>query len=154
MRSGVLGGAVRAGRARDAATRGSRRAPGGVRAALSILEARLKGLADASGWWSVKPPDHEALRELALPEQIAGQVVSLRDRMHRDLAEVDASRVFWIDYVDFCASPEAAIEPLRRRLEPIAYRNPAVASIAPMHRQPTDRDGGRLLEILEQSAAV
>ena len=116
---------------------------------LSILEARHKGLADATGWWSVKPHDHEALRELPLPEQIAGQIVSLRDRMHRDLAQVDASRVFWIDYTDFCESPESAIEPLRRRLEPIAYRNPAVASFAPQYRDPTDPDGRRLVEILE-----
>ncbi len=117
--------------------------------ALSVLEARHKGLADASGWWSVKPPDHAALRDLPLPEQIAGQVVSLRDQLHRDLAEVDASRVFWIDYANFCTSPETAIEPLRRRLEPIAYRNPAVASFAPQHREPTDADGRRLVEILE-----
>ncbi len=117
--------------------------------ALSMLEAHHKGLADASGWWSVKPPDHAALRELPLPEQIVGQLVSLRDRLHRDLAALDASRVFWIDYADFCASPANAIEPLRCRLEPIAYRNPAVACFAPIQREPTDPDGPRLLEILE-----
>lgn len=122
--------------------------------ALSILEAHHKGLADASGWWSVKPPDHAALRDLPLPEQIAGQVVSLRDQMHRDLAQLDRSRVFWIDYADFCESPETAIEPLRQRLEPIQYRNPAVTTFAPQHREPIDADGRRLLEILEHQPSI
>jgi hypothetical protein len=118
--------------------------------ALSILRARAKLLDDASDWWSVRPPDYEALRHRRPAEQVAGQVVSLRGRMHSDLAELADARVLWLDYESFCREPESAIELVRDALGGVALRNQPVAAFDAVHHGPADPEELRLIEMLDE----
>lgn len=118
--------------------------------AVSILRARRKLCRDASEWWSVRPPDFEALRGLSPAEQVAGQVLSLRGRMHADLAELSASRVLWLDYESFCRAPESAIQLVRGMVGDVAPRNGPLAAFDVVHNDPKDPEEGRLVEMLDE----
>jgi hypothetical protein len=120
--------------------------------AVSILRARRKLLDDASQWWSVRPLDYEALRKLPPAEQVAGQVLSLRSRMHADLGGLPASRVLWLDYEGFCREPESAIELVLNAIGDVANRNSRVAAFAAVHNQAADSEEARLVGMVDERA--
>lgn len=80
--------------------------------ALSIWRARHKEQTDPHQWWSVRPPEYASLRACPVAEQVVGQIVGLRDRMQRDLADLVPGRVTWLDYDGFCARPDSLLDAL------------------------------------------
>lgn len=119
---------------------------------LSILRARRKLLPDVSQWWSVKPPDYEALRQLPPLEQVVGQVLSLRSRLHADLGELPAERTLWIDYESFCRRPESVVELARQAVGERRLRNEAVRAFPVARNAPNDAEERSLAERLDERA--
>lgn len=120
--------------------------------ALSVLRARRKLLDDPRDWWSVKPPRYALLRGLPPVEQVAGQLVGLRDRLHLDLARLEPQRVLWLDYADFCAEPESLTRMLVAALGGPALRNQPVARFEEHRPTPRDAEESRLLTLLDGDA--
>lgn len=94
--------------------------------ALSILRGRYANRADPYAWWSVRPPEYIQLKDLPLPQQIAGQVHALARCMETDLAQIPSAQVVRVDYKAFCQEPESLITTLRPLLGNPVDRNPAV----------------------------
>lgn len=117
--------------------------------ALSLLRGRRALLDDPHQWWSVHPPNYEYLRDLPLTEQIAGQLVSLTDRMEQDLAEVPSHRLLRIPYDSFCRDPEALIRHIRDKIGPIADRNGPVEPFAVSRNIPESLDEKELVRKIE-----
>lgn len=95
--------------------------------ALSVLRGRHANFGNSSEWWSVRPPDYEAILAHPPSVQVAMQVRSLQRRMDDDLARQPAARVLRVNYRDFCARPDSLIELLREKWTPAAPRNEPVA---------------------------
>ena len=119
--------------------------------AVSVLRARYKNQGNAAAWWSAKPPNYEALKNLTPAEQVAGQVIALRERMEQDLAALP-ERVLRVHYEDFCREPEALIEQLRDTIGPVETRNPPKVSFALSVNKP-ETDEERQVVALVQTAA-
>ena len=122
--------------------------------AISLTRARVANQGDAGKWWSVRPPNYEALCRLPPAEQIAGQVVSLQDRLTTDLARLPEERVMRIQYDSFCNAPDDLTSKIRSQLDNPAYRNEPVDSFPISKNQPRDdleRDVLRCLDELLSS---
>jgi hypothetical protein len=119
--------------------------------ALSVLRGRHDSPAGPDEWWSVRPPNYEELAALPVHEQVAAQLVALRERLDEDLSRLAPGRVVRVGYEDFCAEPEALIALLRRRLGPIEERNPPAGPFDARRRAPRTEEERRLLEALRRA---
>jgi len=84
--------------------------------ALSILRARRRYYGTSERWWATLPPDYQELVGCPVPDQIAGQVASLRSAYREQLEAVDPEAVVRLDYDELCANPSAAVAAVRERL--------------------------------------
>lgn len=117
--------------------------------ALSLLRGRYETLVSHRQWLSARPPDYEYLRDLPVTEQVAGQLVSLTDRMERDLAEVPGRRLLKISYDSFCRDPESLIRQIREKMGPIGDRNGPVESFTVSRNIPESLDEKELVRKIE-----
>ena len=106
--------------------------------ALSLLRARRELCENVSDWWSLRPPNYEQLKHLDPTGQIVGQVLSLAHKMKSDLAAIDQSRVFSVDYGDFCRNPEAVVDVVARTLDLAERRNDPRSSFDEIRHRPQD----------------
>lgn len=90
---------------------------------LSILEARRKIAQNPSGWWSVRPPAYDRLKELPIVDQIAGQVFGLNEKMTADLNLLAPERVLRTVYRDFCGNPEGMVARIKDICPSTANKN-------------------------------
>lgn len=81
----------------------------------SLLETRHRVHQDYQRWWSMEPPEIDALRGLPAHEQVVEQIRCIEDVIKRDLnaSNVARSRQFFVSYEDFCAHPRSVIDQLR-----------------------------------------
>jgi hypothetical protein len=117
--------------------------------ALSVLRARHANQGDPRRWWSARPPDYEALKDLSPAAQVAGQLRSLQRRLDQDLAALPAGRVHAIDYADFCREPESLIERIRPALGNPAFRQDAVPPFEVTTSRPRTDEERALLHLLD-----
>ncbi|RME32382.1 MAG: hypothetical protein D6786_10755, partial [Gammaproteobacteria bacterium] len=61
-------------------------------------------------WFSVRPPDYPALRELPWPEQIAGQIASIEAQLEGSLHSLPAGRWLALDYTELLADPGTVLQ--------------------------------------------
>ncbi len=73
--------------------------------ARSILDARTHFFGDSSQWYSAKPPEYDALKDLTPAQQVAGQVVYTNDCIRRALGNLPEARSLHIPYERFCSNP-------------------------------------------------
>ncbi len=73
--------------------------------AISILNARRKYYGDRNIWWATFPPNYKELKDLAYPEQIAGQVVSLEKFYQEQIQKSNQDNVLRISYKSLCNNP-------------------------------------------------
>jgi len=110
--------------------------------ARSLLRARTDLLGDAHSWWSVKPRNFAALRQLEPSDQVAGQVRALTGELDAELARLPSQRVHHIAYEDFCTEPECCVRLLKAALGPLELRNPPEAQFERRgHLQPVALEG-------------
>lgn len=97
----------------------------------SLLEARVRQFGNLEAWYSVKPPEYEALAALDPIAQVAGQVFHVNRHIACGLAEIRSRQALTLDYEALCADPRAAFEQLLAKMReggwdaPAEYRGPA-----------------------------
>lgn len=91
--------------------------------AISILDARKKFYADVDLWWSTIPYEYGQLIHKSVMEQIAGQVLSLRDYYRAEFNKIDSKRFIFVQYSDVCNNPIGILKNIQDRLE-ILTNNP------------------------------
>jgi Sulfotransferase family len=85
--------------------------------AVSLLQARRSQRLGEAHWFSVRPPALVDVSALGVHEQIAEQIAGVRDALENGLAGLGGEQVLPIDYGQFCADPNAAIETIADRYE-------------------------------------
>ena len=96
--------------------------------AASLLDARRSFFDDPSRWYSAKPREYAALRELPPEEQVRGQVECTNRAIAEAGEALGPERYLHLPYGDLCADPAAFFGDLRGRLVAIA---PRLESILP-----------------------
>lgn len=86
----------------------------------SLLKARL-ARPDPREWWSVKPPEYRAWRNLPLAEKIVRQVLAVEEIVARDLRSHAPGRFRELHYEALCADPHAQLSELTEWLAPLGY---------------------------------
>jgi len=81
--------------------------------AQSVLLSREKRYADKASWVGVKPKEYTWLKDLAYPEQIAGQIYYTEKRIKESLSSIASHRHLIIEYETLCKDPMGEIERLR-----------------------------------------
>lgn len=119
--------------------------------ALSILRGRYKNLRDASQWWSVRPPDYQAIKDLQPAEQVARQVISLNQRLASDLKQINQERILRVSYEDFCIHPDMLINLLETPLAEHERRNSPKPAFDMVHNEPRTPEENRLIEELSHA---
>ena len=116
--------------------------------AISVLRARHKNLHDPTQWWSVKPPNFTELKDLPVEEQVAGQIIALKQKMTDDLALLDPERVLYVRYEEFCRNPESLIKTLETVLGIHKFRNPPEKLFPISHHFPQTPEEKRMQELI------
>jgi Sulfotransferase family len=117
---------------------------------VSVLRGRYKNQGNAAAWWSARPANYEALKDLPPAEQVTGQVIALRERMEQDLAMLPPERVLRVGYEDFCRQPEMLIERLQEAIGPVETRNPPKVSFAYSVNKPETAEERRVVELVQR----
>ena len=82
-------------------------------AAWSLLRARERMHGDRDSWYSFKTPNHVELSALPAPEQVMGQIDTIRQDLRRQLDALPSDRHLTLDYAALCEEPGAAFDRLR-----------------------------------------
>jgi hypothetical protein len=118
--------------------------------AISVLRGRYTNLQDPTQWWSVRPPDYSELKDLPVIEQIAGQLLSLQERMDSDLLNISTQRVIRLKYESFCYTPEGIVDQLKDALGGIESRNAPVKGFEPSNKLPQNDEETQLVDLVMQ----
>ncbi|WP_138432121.1 sulfotransferase family protein [Fodinibius saliphilus] len=78
-------------------------------AGVSLIRSRKQNMGDIAQWWSVRPPNWRELEGLAPAEQIARQLIGLREKLNKDLGRIQTQRKYRLSYKQFCSAPESEI---------------------------------------------
>ena len=125
--------------------------------ALSVLRARHESAGGAQNWWSAKPSNFLELKNLPIPEQIAGQLISLKQQLYRDLEALESQHSTIINYEHFCSDPESIVEESRGKIKGLSCRGPAERKFTQSVNSaetPTERQLVRVLSKLLQDEGV
>jgi hypothetical protein len=76
----------------------------------SLLKARVSFYGDMKKWYSVKPVEYEALKELSPYEQVAGQVYFTNRAIENGLKRIDPKRYLQLGYEEFCINTKGAFD--------------------------------------------
>lgn len=86
--------------------------------ALSIYQARLAYHGDPTRWWSMQPPEINALLHLPPERQIAGQVFGLRRFFDKQIQDASGRLpVIVVDYEDLCDDAVPVLERIGAEIE-------------------------------------
>jgi len=107
-----------------------------VATALSLLAARERVLGSTEAWFSVRPRNHESLRNLTPAAQVSRQVFELERQIESDLELYPAHQTKTVWYEALCQDPPGQLEGVRSFLEsaggaPLPRTNAATARPAP-----------------------
>ena len=109
----------------------------------SLLEAREKFYGTRSKWYSVEPPEYEALRRLDPVAQVVGQIHDTNRCLEEALASLPPERALAVDYEHLCRDPAGAWRRLGERLRAMGHELPEYSgpeSFEVMNRLRVDRE--------------
>lgn len=81
----------------------------------SLLESRRTYYGSLDGWYSIRPPEYEWLRQEDPYTQVAGQVYFSDRALTAGMQGVAGDRKLELDYEAFCADPAAAFRAIAAR---------------------------------------
>ena len=79
----------------------------------SLLETRRQVYGSYEHWWSMEPPEIDALKSLPAHEQVVEQIRRIQALLDRDRASIAADRFLDVSYEEFCDAPSAVLERIR-----------------------------------------
>jgi len=121
--------------------------------ALSNLRAKYKILKDPQEWWSVKPLNYEELKDLSAAEQVAYQLIALKNKMESDFSELPPERIFRVNYEQFCKEPESLVRKLKNTLILEGLKNKAQPFFKPSITQPKTSEEENLITLIAHATA-
>ena len=83
----------------------------------SLLEGRKKATGSYDTWWSVEPPDVNALKLLPCHEQVIEQICHIYALIDRDRRVIGSERFLDLSYEDFCQDTHFSIQRINEFLE-------------------------------------
>jgi hypothetical protein len=83
--------------------------------ASSVLKVRRARYGDVNTWWSLKPHEYEAIRDLPPHEQVVAQLYHLHQDLEKQARAVPAPWLWEVEYTDLCARPGEFLHELKRR---------------------------------------
>ncbi|WP_299848781.1 sulfotransferase [uncultured Roseovarius sp.] len=81
--------------------------------AWSLLRARERMHGDQNTWYSFKTPNRHDLTSLPAPQQVMGQIETIRNDLRQQLNDLPQDRWLSLDYAELCGDPEGSFEKLR-----------------------------------------
>lgn len=81
--------------------------------AWSLLQARERMHGERSIWYSFKTPNQAALQELPAPQQVMGQIDTIRRDLKAQLSDLPQDRWLSLDYSALCQDPDGAFDRMR-----------------------------------------
>jgi hypothetical protein len=84
--------------------------------ALSIMQGRTKKLNSKDKWWSLPPKEIEQLKDLAWPNQIAGQIYYIYKQIEEDKKRYGSERFLDIKYENFCNDVHSSVVKINKFL--------------------------------------
>ena len=73
--------------------------------ALSILRARKKYYNNPSTWWATHTPNYNTIKNLSFDEQIAYQVLTLKNVYENAINSVNDNMIIRMSYEEVCSNP-------------------------------------------------
>lgn len=116
--------------------------------AISLLRGRYDNLSDPKEWFSVRPPNYETLKNLSIVNQIANQSIYLKQKIEKDLANIQSKRVIRIHYEDFCTNPEELIHNVKFAINATETRNHIQRRFKISHNYPQNQEESDLINLV------
>jgi hypothetical protein len=88
----------------------------------SLLESRERYFGDRRAWYSIKPKEYVALKDLDPVEQVASQVYLTNRAIEVGVGQLDTSRKLVVDYEVFCQNPERTFAQIAETLGQQGYQ--------------------------------
>ena len=85
-----------------------------IQNAISIYEMRMNLFGTADVWNSLLPQEHEALKALSIPEQVAGQVHFVNKALREQVEMAAPGTVVEVSYEELCEHPGREIEKIKQ----------------------------------------
>ena len=117
--------------------------------ALSNIRARYKPLSNPKEWWSVKPQNYSHLKNLPITHQVFNQLITLKKKLERDLAELPLHRIIRVKYEEFCKQPESLINALGPCFISSGYRNQKRLFFDQSINQPQNQEEDIIIKLIE-----
>ncbi len=121
--------------------------------AISNIRGKYKILKNPKDWWSVKPQNYEELKNLPIVEQVAYQLISLKEQMESDFSRIPKHRIIRVAYDEFCKNPESLIEMLTSLFEKSNFRNSAKMSFDCSQIKPKTSEEENLIRAIAHATA-
>lgn len=84
--------------------------------AQSLIISREKYFNDRNKWYSFKPPEYVHLKNGNYLEQVAGQVMYMRQAVRKGLAQIPNNNSITIQYETFCQNPQKVFKLIKELL--------------------------------------
>ena len=85
--------------------------------ACSCWRVREERFGSVDTWWSLRPSNYALLKELPPAQQIAGQLLAIRNTIDKGLNDIEESRKIIVQYEHFTQKPEIVIDDLVLKLK-------------------------------------
>ena len=82
-------------------------------AAWSLLRARERMHGDPDIWYSFATPNRGKLQSLPAPQQVMGQIDTIRRDLRQQLSDLPPNRYLSLDYSELCEAPESCFDKLK-----------------------------------------
>ncbi|RMG40021.1 MAG: hypothetical protein D6732_03495 [Methanobacteriota archaeon] len=100
--------------------------------ACSLAKARIDKFGNLDCWWGSYPVEYEYLQDSPWDEQIAGQVIYLRNMYEEKFELIDQSRLLRIGYSELCGNPNGLLDEVVDRVADVSgYKLEKVGHPAP-----------------------
>lgn len=93
-----------------------------IEVAQSFWHVRQERLGSVKKWWSLRTRNYHQLKKLPPLQQIAGQILAIREAVETHLPTVEAHRRIVIHYEMLTESPENVVDDIRQKLLQIDCR--------------------------------
>lgn len=119
--------------------------------ALSMIRGRYKNVTNPNEWWSVRPPNYKALKDLSIAEQVGYQLIALQKKMEADFSKISSERILYVQYEKFCDNPDILVEKMKSMFEPVIFRNGPVEYFEKYTNEPQTLEEKKLIGLIEHA---
>ena len=90
--------------------------------AQSLLFARDNFFGNRNKWYSFKPEEYNSLKDKTPLEQVAGQVIYMRNAIDKGMSEIPEQNKIVLDYNDFCDAPKNVLKQIELKYMELGHQ--------------------------------